>query len=98
MKRKRSSTKDADGYSNASTEATAAFSRVDEPTLLYFKEIRAHLDEADEGQRGILASNALSEANGGCLVTCTRFYKLFLQPSANLQRLLICNTRHTFHF
>lgn len=78
MKRKRSSTKDADGYLNASTEATAAFSRVDEPTLLYFKEIRAHLDEADEDQRGTLASNALSEANGGCLLTWTRFCPLVL--------------------
>ena len=47
------------------TDGAAAFSRVDEPTLLYFKEIKIHLDEAtDEEQQTTLASNALTEAKG----------------------------------
>ena len=64
MKRKRQINNENEKYINGSVEATVAFSKVDEPTLLYFKEIRAHLDEAEEDQRSTLATNALLEANG----------------------------------
>ena len=69
MKRKRqaNSVHENRDFVNGSTEVAAAFSKVDEPTLLYFKEIRAHLDEAEEEQRSTLATNALLEAVGGSL-------------------------------
>lgn len=69
MKRKRHTDNVNESFVNGATEAATAFSKVDEPTLLYFKEIRAHLDGAEEEQRSTLATNALLEANGKQLYT-----------------------------
>ncbi len=63
MKRKRQDTTERQ---EGPAEVAGAFTKIDEPTLLYFKEIRGHLDEADEEQRSALASTALLEANGWC--------------------------------
>lgn len=63
MKRKRDNTSIqnfADAEGNLDT-----FSKVEEATLQYFKEIKAHIDEiADQDQQSAIASNALMEAKG----------------------------------
>ena len=55
------STRDVQTYHRESD----TFSKLDEGTLSYYKEIRLHFDElTDEEQRSILAASALEETKG----------------------------------
>jgi hypothetical protein len=55
------SSRDAEDYSQASD----TFSKLDQATLSYYKEIRSHLEGlTDDDQRSLLAANALGETKG----------------------------------
>jgi len=57
-------TQDVGDYSRTSD----TFSKLDQATLDYYKEIRLHLDGlTDEEQRSMLAANALEETKGALL-------------------------------